>query len=1359
MAEADRNLLFGILALKLDLIAADQFMAGVQAWSADKSIPLPEHLKRLGHLSHADLLLLSPLVEEYFRQGGHGTEKSLARIASGTLVQQMLSIVAARDADVADSLSQWTTPTADPMATEIPTNAIEILETFVPGNLSGTLNVFDVESRAQSAGEPRFRIVRPHAEGGLGRVYVARDTELGRDVALKEIKPQYADELQSRGRFVLEAEITGGLEHPGIVPVYGLGAYADGRPFYAMRFIQGDSLKEAIERYHHPQAENQTSDQASRNLQMRELLGRFIDVCQAVAYAHSRGVLHRDLKPGNIMLGKYGETLVVDWGLAKACGRDVPGGNVQSPLTPPSQSGSGVLQVVGSGSGIDPTMAGAAMGTPQYMSPEQAAGKIDELGPVTDVYSLGGTLYHILTGQPPFAHWTRETDLLTRLREIQQGKFRPPSEIDPRVPPPLQAICLKGMAVKPEDRYQSLLDMAADVEHWLADEPVSASPDPVSVRVARWSRKHRTLVVSGAATVLVASIALIGLTVVILRDNHALQQANTRERTAAELAVAQRNEADKQRKLAVASEAEAQRQSKIARENAATARSQSELALQTLNGIVFDLNHSLEAFPSGGEVRRQMLRTALTKLDKIATAFVGGATVDFTTAVALTDLGTIVQRFGTGTVADNSGLDALRSQLVTAAEDRDALKLAAKLFGEAHRIREKLAAANPQDREAQRGLANSWLRLGDVQLQTGDLDTATKSYAEALRMMEALAGSAPQSLTVQRDLAVALTRMATADLQRGMLESARKGYLRCLEVSRKLVAQSGTRQAQDDLAISLNNLADLLMQTGDLDGAWQAYNEGMQIRSELVGENPSDAEVREDLAFSWHKLGDFLVQAGDAERARSAFVKSLSIRQQLANETPADQEAARSLSTTLVALGDVQRTLGQHDAAAKSYEQSLRIDRQLAAVAPTDAGRQRDLAITLDRMGDIALAAGDGKKARGFVQESLELRQKQLQQTPGDAMAQRDLSVCLDRLGDLELREGQLDNAREAYQRSLEIRQALASAAPEDMQAQRDLCVSLNRMGDLQLRDNNTETARATYEQALGLAQKLAGKSPSDARAQRDLSVVYEKFGDLYLREALAQPPQEPSQKRAAASSAFDACLRIRAKLAAAAPADASAQRDLMVATYKQGLVCTAGSNYRSAKVYFEAARDVLRKFNERSGMSAFAGELKQLDTEITACETAIPVTESLEATLKLPPETLPQWLAVRFKAQRDDAEMQPVTWLPHLEEAAKAAQALRERAGSDTNLLYVTARGYSALIGDLNRKKQAEVREGVEKIAHSAEVTAALTRWQTACVECLKAAVDAGWKDVERFAKDNEFDVVRELPEVKMLLEEAGGN
>ena len=273
----------------------------------------------------------------------------------------------------------------------------------------------------------RFRILRPHAKGGLGAVFVALDAELNREVALKQILDSHADDPTSRTRFILEAEITGGLEHPGIVPVYGLGRYGDGRPYYAMRFVRGDSLKDSIAAFHADATAN--LDPGRHSLALRKLLRRFTDVCNAIEYAHTRGVIHRDIKPANVIVGKHGETLVVDWGLAKPIGRADPASDdAERTLVPSSASGSAS------------TLPGSAMGTPAYMSPEQARGDLDRLGPGSDVYALGATLYCLLTGKPPF----ESDDIGELLRKVQRGEFAPPRQLDASIDPALEAVCTEG---------------------------------------------------------------------------------------------------------------------------------------------------------------------------------------------------------------------------------------------------------------------------------------------------------------------------------------------------------------------------------------------------------------------------------------------------------------------------------------------------------------------------------------------------------------------------------------------------------------------------------------------------------------------------------------------------------------------------------------------------------------------------------------------------------------------------------------------------------------------------------------------------------------------------------------------------
>ena len=243
---------------------------------------------------------------------------------------------------------------------------------------------------------------------------------------------------------------------------------------------------------------------------MRKLLRRFLDVCNAIDYAHSRGVLHRDIKPANIIVGKHGETLVVDWGLAKVLGRSDPG-SVEQTLVPRS-----------SASGSSETLPGSALGTPAYMSPEQARGNLEQLGPRSDVYSLGATLYFLLTGTSPL----EGDDVGAILRAVQEGKFQPPRRIDPSIDKPLEAVCLKAMALSPEDRYKTPRALADDLERWMADEPVSAWREPWSRALVRWLTRHRTGVTGVGAALLMAVAGLAAVLGVQTRANAQLTAKN-----------------------------------------------------------------------------------------------------------------------------------------------------------------------------------------------------------------------------------------------------------------------------------------------------------------------------------------------------------------------------------------------------------------------------------------------------------------------------------------------------------------------------------------------------------------------------------------------------------------------------------------------------------------------------------------------------------------------------------------------------------------------------------------------------------------------------------------------------------------
>jgi tetratricopeptide (TPR) repeat protein/tRNA A-37 threonylcarbamoyl transferase component Bud32 len=482
---AERDLLFGLLALQNGLISQSALVAAFQTWTRDKDRPIADHLAGEVRLDSDSRAAVEAMVELHLKKDEGDATRSLAGIPVGRSTREALAAVG--DSDLTRTLARVGSGSSE-------------------SELDRTFNY--AVSMAADGGQ-RFRVLRPHARGGLGAVFVALDAELNREVALKQILDHHADDPVSRQRFLVEAEITGGLEHPGIVPVYGLGAYGDGRPYYAMRFIKGDSLKEAIDIFHADTPGSFKADPGRRSLELRRLLRRFTDVCNAIDYAHSRGVLHRDIKPGNVIVGQHGETLVVDWGLAKVLGQSEPGAGER-------------MLIPSSASGTSATHPGAALGTPAYMSPEQAAGNLAALGPRSDVYSLGATLYCLLTGRAPFAG----TDVGAALRAVQQGRFPTPRELDPSIDLSLEAICLKAMATAPEGRYPSCRALAEDLERWMADEPVSARREPLADRVRRWMRRRRTAVTAAAASVLVAVAGLAAVAAVQARANDRLQAKN-----------------------------------------------------------------------------------------------------------------------------------------------------------------------------------------------------------------------------------------------------------------------------------------------------------------------------------------------------------------------------------------------------------------------------------------------------------------------------------------------------------------------------------------------------------------------------------------------------------------------------------------------------------------------------------------------------------------------------------------------------------------------------------------------------------------------------------------------------------------
>ncbi len=358
----------------------------------------------------------------------------------------------------------------------------------------------------------------PHQKhaGGLGDVWIVHEPSLGRSVAIKQLQWRWRHHARARYAFMQEVRITSLLEHPGVAPVHAVGETSDGRPCYSMRYIHGETFEQAIDAYH------ATGQRSAAKL--RELLGHFVTVCNTIAYAHSRGVLHRDLKPANIMIGPYGQTMVIDWGLAKHFQSSCPkfGDDLASEALP-SKSGLVTDTAVSADevTRLDTeferlqTAWGDIVGTPAFMSPEQASGRVGQISVRTDVFGLGAVLFKILYNKPPFT--CSETASTLRLAS-QCEIYYPESPRTSELPRGIVAICAKAMQRSPERRYQDAASLASDIQNWLVGEPISAMRQPIVERLVRFAKRRQTLAIVASLSMFALCLTAVGAALGIQKE-------------------------------------------------------------------------------------------------------------------------------------------------------------------------------------------------------------------------------------------------------------------------------------------------------------------------------------------------------------------------------------------------------------------------------------------------------------------------------------------------------------------------------------------------------------------------------------------------------------------------------------------------------------------------------------------------------------------------------------------------------------------------------------------------------------------------------------------------------------------------
>ena len=493
---AEHNLIFAGLGLQLGIIAKDKVIRAFTEWLFDKARPLGEILVHQKAITPEQRNTLESAVEAHIQQEG-GEQKALASLNHVKDLESDLDHLA--DNDLNQSL--------DGAVTQRKLLGLDVLFTQSHDSESSTTNKKGSFSGPESKQTDRFERQHFLDSGNLGEVFFAKDTELNRTVVTKYIRPEISGDSLKQALFHLEGEVTGSLEHPSVVPVYGLGKDTKGRLYYAMRYVRGKKLSRVIAEYHRKEA-------GLKQEALTGLLQNFQAVCLAIEYAHSKGVLHCDIKPDNIMIGDYGEVFVVDWGLVVVCG-DVKGSSemhqmetldpgVIPPYRPSELASSGLHeQQGGSRRGVG--------GTPAYMAPEQFTATMSEdislVTPKADIYALGSTLYHILTGKAPHLpkEGIKESPDAFYFR-ITTGMIPTPREKDASIPKLLEQIVLKAMQVEPSDRYASARELAEDIKRYVSDEPVHAYQESGLEKARRWIRKNRSLV--GTVMLMATMVAL-----------------------------------------------------------------------------------------------------------------------------------------------------------------------------------------------------------------------------------------------------------------------------------------------------------------------------------------------------------------------------------------------------------------------------------------------------------------------------------------------------------------------------------------------------------------------------------------------------------------------------------------------------------------------------------------------------------------------------------------------------------------------------------------------------------------------------------------------------------------------------------
>ena len=671
---------------------------------------------------------------------------------------------------------------------------------------------------------PRYQILEEIARGGMGVVYRVNDLDLDRVLAMKRLTPTKKDisaDAQSDiyARFLEEVQVTAQLDHPAIVPVHDLGFDDDGAPFYTMRYVKGRHLGEIIK-----QARNQ-----QEGWKLTRLIDVFIRVCQALAYAHAKGVIHRDLKPRNIMVGDLGEVYVMDWGLARMLNRE----DLRD-IRLHTEDGGESETIIGIREGMDDasidaplkTIDGAIIGTPAYMSPEQANGLIAEVDHLSDVYSLGAILYQILSGRAPYMSRGRRTTPMLVLSELGQGPPESVTSVDASAPTELVAICEKAMSRRREDRYQSSIAFADDLQAYLDNRVVSAYESGPIAEAKKWARRNRLWRWVAPSLGAITIITMFAFALSRRSEKRAIESMGQAIKSESDAIVA-RSQAEDLVKFTLI---------KIYNKLESTGD------LSVLEQVLTQIEGYLQTLPMESlNMPQALFLQSLTTHRMALIERARGQTIE--SLASMQKAVAFRERFAQASTSPDrvSYLASIYDSLGVMLLESNQLDEAEATFRKALPIYDLLLTEHPNDSNLINNLANYRNNSGRLAEEQKDYEAASNSYSEAIILREKILAKHPDRSLVRFGKAAAMAHLGRCQTKMGLIDVARRTHQAAAQEMRGLLETDATEVLHlTGMALVMRPFAELDLLTGKFETARAHCLEGIDYANKALATDPSN---------------------------------------------------------------------------------------------------------------------------------------------------------------------------------------------------------------------------------------------------------------------------------------------------------------------------------------------------------------------------------------------------------------------------------------------------------------------------------------------------------------------------------------